>query len=422
MTAPKIYAEIISTGSELMLGRMVDTNSAWLSETLAAVGVRTARHSSVGDDLSRLVAAFRRAWAEHEVVMVTGGLGPTEDDLTRPAAAEAFGRKLEYHESLAEELRDGFLRRGFTMSGNNLRQAWLPEGSILVPNALGTAPGFAQADQGRLMVFLPGVPQEMKRMVRDWVLPRLAEQFPGAGGRLKTVLLKTAGLGESLVDDRIGDLMAPDRNPAVGLLAAPDMVRVVVTAEADSEEELERLLDPTLGELEKRLDGHIFGRGETTLPEAVAALLKELNLSLTILDALTKGRLSGSLAPSLNRENWGGSQDLPWQPTLSGVNEILRLYAPDSAALMGGGPAPARRHLREIRLITTARPDQQAPPPREGECALMVESAVQGEGFNGGLPVVKKFNLGGSTGRALSRAAALSIFHLWQVLKTQIRL
>lgn len=423
--ALKTIGEVIATGSELMLGRMVDTNSAWLSETLAGRGVRVVRHTAVGDDLPRLVEVFNRAWGENQVTVVTGGLGPTEDDLTRQAASEAFGLELEYHEELASELRNLFARRGYTLTENNLRQVWLPRGTLTVPNPLGTAPGFALAVDGRLMVFLPGVPPEMKRMVSDWLLPRLKEQFPASSGLIKTVMLKTGGLGESMVDHMVGDLMGAGRNPEVGLLASPDTVRVVVTAEGDDEAELKNIMAPTLIELEKRLQGHLFGQGETTLAEAVAALLHEKGLRLAILDAITQGRLSGYLAPGLDPENWAGSRDLPWQPALSGVKEILRLYAPESGDYRDDD-MPARRcrnrrhHLDEIRLVATARPDNEAGPPVPGDLALVVECAVQAACLVGGEPLIKKFRLGGPRSWTLRRASSLSCFYLWQVLREQL--
>ncbi|MDR0881915.1 MAG: competence/damage-inducible protein A [Candidatus Adiutrix sp.] len=413
----KFYGEIIATGSELMLGQTVDTNSAWLSQILNTAGVPVVRHTSLGDDLPRLKEAFKRAWADNQVTLVTGGLGPTEDDLTRRAAAEAFELELEFQEDLAAQLKDMFQRRGYPLTENNLRQAWLPGGTAMVPNPLGTAPGFALADAGRLMVFLPGVPPEMKRMVKAWVLPRLREQFPDICRRFKTVVLKTGGLGESMVDDRVADLMAPGRSPTVGLLASPDQVRVLVTAEGRDDREIEEALAPTLAELDKRLAGHIFARQDNiSLPQAVAALLQEQGLTLIILDAITQGRLSGALAPSLGPETWSGAQDLPWQESLSGTLEILRLYNPDSAALKDSEAVPARRCQQEVRLIVTARPDPGAPEPRPGESALMVESAVQREGYQNGQPLVRHYALGGATNRALARAANLAIFHLWQVL------
>ncbi|UQZ87871.1 hypothetical protein C4J81_01015 [Deltaproteobacteria bacterium Smac51] len=415
--AREIFGEVISTGSEMMLGRLVDTNSAWLSEALNSAGIKVVRHTSVGDDLPRIIKAFQRAWEDHNVIVATGGLGPTEDDLTRQAVAEAFGLELEYHEELAEELRAQFATRGYTLTENNLRQAWLPKGSLLVPNSWGTAPGFALCDDDHLMVFLPGVPVEMKNMTRDWFLPQLKKQFPSENGLIKTIILKTAGLGESMVDSMVGDLMRADRNPTVGLLAAPDMVRVVVAAKGSSEAEIESLLAPTLAELEKRLTGHIFGYGDTTLPQATAGLIRKMGLSLTILDAATQGRLSGALSPAMDPNNWGGAQELPWQPTVSGVMEILRLYAPDSVHMMEEQGHPSRRQSREIRLITTSRPDTEAPAHNDDETALIIENAVQSETLNHGRPIVSHFRLGGARGRALSRAAVLANFHLWQVLR-----
>lgn len=414
-----ISAEIISTGGELMLGRMVDTNSAWLSDFLMILGFPTVRHTAVGDDLQRLTEAFKRSWAESRLTVVTGGLGPTEDDLTRQAAAKAFGLELELHQPLADDLRELFQRRGYTMTDNNLRQAWLPRSSLPIPNPVGTAPGFALADPDRLMVFLPGVPHEMKVMAEGWLKPKLEERFPDVNSPRHTTILKTAGLGESSVDSLIGDLMGPERNPSIGLLAGRDTVSVLVTASGRNPDEARTLAAPVISELEKRLLGHVFGYGDDSLPSVLARMLKGRGLSLAILDAATQGRLNGRLAPALDRDNWSGGQDLPWQPALSGVTEILRLYAPDSAAAPGGDdPGPRRRrHGREIRLITTVRPDQEArPPAAPGQVALVLESAVQSEIIGGGQAVAREFHLGGEPAQVLSRAASLSMFHLWQVL------
>jgi hypothetical protein len=169
--------------------------------------------------------------------------------------------------------------------------------------------------------------------------------------------------------------------------------------------------------LEKRLHGHVFGYGETTLAEATAALLKKDGYCLAILDAITQGRLSGLISPSLERENWSGAQEMPWQPSLSGVVEILRLYAPDAICLQDDGDRfQSRRRSKEIRLILTARPDPEAPPAAPGEVALAVESAIQCESLNCGRLMTRRFKVGGEAGLALSRAAVLSSFHLWQVL------
>lgn len=414
----KVNGEIIATGSEIMLGRMVDTNSAWLSDVLGSIGIGVVRHTAVGDDRARIIAAFQKAWADNSITVVTGGLGPTEDDLTRNAASEAFSRKLVFYQNLADELKANFARRGYTFTENNLRQAWLPEGSLLVPNILGTAPGFAIEDGSRLMVFLPGVPQEMKRMIEDWAMPKFKSLYPLSGFR-KTVVLKTAGLGESAVDARIGDLMGGEHNPAVGLLAAPDMVRVIVATEGENEEEVEQLQAPVLNELEKRLAGHVFACGDETLSEAVAALLKKSGLKLTILDAITQGRLTSLLGPALAPENWGGAQDMPWQPTLSGVMEILRLYAPDSVAYLEHGEHPPRRDANEIRLIITARPESGQAPFESDEAGLMIESGVHNPALNDGKPVLEKFKVGGTPARALARAASLTVFHLWQILRVR---
>ncbi len=399
-----INVEIIASGSELMLGRLVDTNSAWLSRTLAEAGFPTVRHSAVGDDLPRLVDCFRRAWHDNELIVVTGGIGPTEDDLTRQAAAEAFGLKLEYHEQLAAELRALFAARGYSFTDNNLRQVWLPSGALTVPNPLGTAPGFALTEPDKLMVFLPGVPSEMKAMVSQWLLPRLKSQFPQAAGFIKTVFLKTAGLGESLVDHKIHDLMGVKGDLQVGLLAGLEAVRVVVTARGRSQAQAEELLAEAVAELDGRLQGHIFGRDEESLAEVLARLLAAKALRLTVVDALSQGRLTGFLGPSLAPENWGGGLDLPWRPRWFSVQDLAAAHNESSAL----GPVATD----ELRLLLTGRPEPQAEAAQE--LSVLVETAVEGLGFAG--LRLRSSPLAGPRDWTLKRAAMAASFHLWQLL------
>lgn len=403
MSGP-VNVEIIASGSELMLGRLVDTNSAWLSRTLSEAGFPTVRHSAVGDDLPRLVDCFRRAWRDNKLIVVTGGIGPTEDDLTRQAAAEAFGLELEYHEQLAAELRALFVARGYNFTDNNLQQVWLPRGALTVPNHLGTAPGFALTEADKLMVFLPGVPSEMKAMVSQWLLPRLKSQFPQASGFIKTVFLKTAGLGESLVDHKIHDLMGARGDLRVGLLAGLEAVRVVVTARGRSQAQAEEILATAAAEIESRLQGHIFGRDEESLAEVLARILAAKGLRLTIVDALSQGRLTGFLGPSLAPENWGGGLDLAWRPHWFSVRGLAAAHNESSAL----GPAAAD----ELRLMLTGRPEPQAEVAQE--LSVLVETAVEGPWLGGFR--LRSSHLAGPRDWTLKRAAMAAAFHLWQLL------
>jgi hypothetical protein len=282
------------------------------------------------------------------------------------------------------------------------------------------------------MVFFPGVPVEMKKMVRGWLTPRLKQQFPVTGGRLKTIILKTAGLGESTVDSRIADLMG-GKNPAVGLLSSPDLVRVLVTAEGADEAALEAALAPTLAELEKRLAGHIFGRGEETLAEAAAARLVTAGLRLSLCDAVTRGRLSGLLGPALPASAWAGAWAPPGAPqgapqglleTPPGHSKTTSgpLETPSGPSKTPSGPSktpsgPSKTPSGalppigegELRLTLTARPDPAAPPTGPGQTALVIDSLIEGPGRSDR----RSFALGGPEARALARAAALAAFHLW---------
>ncbi|MDR2444081.1 MAG: hypothetical protein LBE31_11240, partial [Deltaproteobacteria bacterium] len=217
--APK--AQIIATGSELVLGQMVDTNSAWLSAYLASKGVRVVKHTTVGDELAPLVEILRQSFRQFEVTVVTGGLGPTEDDLTRVAVAKALGLSLNFRPDLAEDLMASFLRRSYKISPNQYRQAWLPQDTELVKNRWGTAPAFCLDRPGRLMLFLPGVPAEMENITRSFLGPRLELKFGSKLGLVRTTIHRAAGLGEGLVDHKLGDLIRQSLNPSLGLLAGP---------------------------------------------------------------------------------------------------------------------------------------------------------------------------------------------------------
>jgi nicotinamide-nucleotide amidase len=300
VAAQPLTAAILSTGSELMLGRSTDTNSAHLSSVLNSLGIEVRRHVSVGDSLEILIDLFRECSEKYNVVLCTGGLGPTEDDLTRLAAARSREVPLEFRPDLAEAIRAYIASRGFIMPPNNFRQAWLPKGAEHVPNPIGTAPCFAFDSQDQLMVFMPGVPVEMKNIVNTWVRPRLLEKFESRLGITETTVLKAAGMGESSVDLLLGDLLRTGPNPYMGLLSGLNETRILITATARTLEETAALTEPLVKETIKRLGPNYLGRGpQASLASAAAALLIEKNLKLGLIDHLTGGRLSAVLTDHL---------------------------------------------------------------------------------------------------------------------------
>src|SRR5919197_1751685 len=235
-------AEILSVGTELLLGQIVDTNANYLAQQLPALGLDLYYVSQIGDNQRRLAEAIRRALERSDVVITTGGLGPTEDDLTREAIAEVMGETPEVQPELERQLREFFARRGRTMPDRNVKQATtIPSGTYL-PNPIGTAPGWwVERDGGsKVIASMPGVPHEMRKMWEEQVLPRLAHRI--TGGIIVSRVLKLVGIGESHAEEALGDLTR-STNPTLATYAKSDGIHLRVTAKAPTREEAERLLD-----------------------------------------------------------------------------------------------------------------------------------------------------------------------------------
>ena len=289
-----MHAEIISIGSELLLGEIIDTNSAAIAKKLQTIGMPLHFTSTVGDDLGRMVAVIQQGLARSDLVITTGGLGPTVDDLTREAFAQAVGRPLVFDEALLAQVAERFRRFGRAMSDNNRQQAYRPEGSIPIENPVGTAPCFIVEQDGHIAICLPGVPREMEYLMDHAVLPFLREHFK-LRGIIKSRALKVSGAGESLVDERVGDLEKL-ANPAVGLNAHSGVVVIRITATADSVEAADRLIAPVESAVRERLGQLVFGADADTLEGVVLAELARRGERLGIVESGTGGRLAGKLA------------------------------------------------------------------------------------------------------------------------------
>lgn len=282
-------AEVLTIGTELLLGQIIDTNSAFISEALAAAGIEVYWKTSVGDNEARVREALRLALTRSEIVVVTGGLGPTEDDLTCQAIAAELGRTLHLDRSVLASIRRRFAERGLVMSRNNERQAMIPEAATVLPNPHGTAPGlFIRLDDGKVVVAMPGVPREMQPMLQEQVIPRLRETF-GVTSRIRSRVLKACGITESALDERIGDLARLERNPTIGLLAHPGEIHIRLTVKTESEAEGDRLLDELELRLRERLGELLFGRDEERLEVVVGRLLLEAKATVAVAESCTGG-------------------------------------------------------------------------------------------------------------------------------------
>lgn len=288
-----LTAEIIAIGSELLTPDRTDTNSLWLTEKLNSIGIEVKLKTIVGDDDARLEEAIKDALRRSSIVITTGGLGPTEDDITRKIAARAMGRRLSLDEKVLEEIRTRFLSFGRSMPEINSRQAMVIEGAEVLPNPNGSAPGLYIEHDSRSVVLLPGPPREMKPMFEEFVRPKLAAK----AGDVRVVrrVLRVTGLGESAVDERIAPVYTQYKNPQTTILFNRSEIEIHLTAQAKTEAEAELLLDGLAGQIEERLGNAIFAfRGET-MEEVVGLRLAVNGFTLAVAESCTGGLISQRL-------------------------------------------------------------------------------------------------------------------------------
>jgi nicotinamide-nucleotide amidase len=287
-------AEIVAIGSELLLGQIVDTNSAWMAQRLTALGVNLYFKSVVGDNPVRMKEVIQRALERADIVITSGGLGPTQDDLTREIVAEVTGRKLVLDDDLLAQVEEHFRRRGRVMTPNNRRQAYMPEGAIPVKNPNGTAPCFIVEDPRSVIFSLPGVPVELKWLFENEVESYLRRKF-NLAEVIHYRVLKVIGMGESAVDDKIGHLILNSSNPTVGVLALPGQVDVRVAAKAANRDEALKLIAPLEAEVRGLLGGAVFAVDDETMENVVGKLLQVKDKSVAVYEDLTCGQLAERL-------------------------------------------------------------------------------------------------------------------------------
>ena len=292
-----MQAEIIMIGTELLLGQIVDTNAAFMGRVLAENGINLFQKTTVGDNTDRIVRAIEGALERADVVLISGGLGPTEDDITRECVARVCGQPLEYRQELYDGLAEWFVRSGRPITENNRRQAYAPRGAISVKNPKGTAPGLIVEDPRGVIVCMPGVPIELETMLMEGILPYLREKF-GLQGVLRYRVLKVCGMGESRVDAAIGDLIVSSENPKIGLLASPEAVQIRISAHAEDQESAEGLIEGMDRRIRDRLPGWVMGVDEETLEGVVARLLAERGWNVALAETHTGGMICQRLLSS----------------------------------------------------------------------------------------------------------------------------
>lgn len=280
--------ELISVGTEILLGDILNTDAQFLSIELAKLGISVIHQSTVGDNRERLLAQLKEAADRSDIIILSGGLGPTPDDLTKEVCCEFFGKKMFLHEPTVEKIKTYFSTKGMKMAQNNLKQAMLPKDCVIFPNDNGTAPGMAIEKDGVHILVLPGPPRELKPMFRNCAVPYLM-QF--SDRIIVSHNIRTFGIGESLMAERVNDLFDAE-NPTVAPYAKDGEALLRVTAMARTKEEAENLCKPIINEIKNRLDGFVYGVDYTCIEEAVIEKLKEKHIKVATAESCTGGLIA----------------------------------------------------------------------------------------------------------------------------------
>ncbi|MBM7870512.1 nicotinamide-nucleotide amidase [Clostridium pascui] len=285
-------AEIIAVGTEILLGDIINTNAQHLSKSLADMGIFVYHQSVIGDNSERLTEELNTSFKRSDIVITTGGLGPTTDDLTKEVGSTYFNKKLVLHRESLDKIEYFFKTLNRTLTENNKKQAYFPEGSIVLANNHGTAPGCIIEANGKILILLPGPPKENKPMFENYVVPYLRKFHQGI---LISKTLRICGVGESSLATQISHIIENQTNPTIAPYAKENEVTLRITAKASNREDACKLISPVEHEIRNILGDNIYGEGETPLENVVAQMLIEKNLSLSTAESCTGGLLSGSL-------------------------------------------------------------------------------------------------------------------------------
>lgn len=289
-----LKAEIIAIGTELLLGQIANTNAQWIAEQFALLGINTYYHTVVGDNEERVKDTFLKAKERSNLMIVTGGLGPTEDDLTREAFQHLTEDTLIEHKPSVIKMNEYFNKQNQTITPNNYRQTRVFQQAIVIENKYGMAPGMIIEDDGRIWVFLPGVPREMKQMMKDTVFPYLLEKFHQKT-MIQSLILRFIGIGEANLEYTLKDLIQNQENPTIALLARPEGLIIRLTVKETSKERANEKLHSLKDEIQKRVGKHLYGINEDTIEHVLIQTLIERKEKISVAESLTGGKFLDKL-------------------------------------------------------------------------------------------------------------------------------
>ncbi len=335
-----MIVEVVAVGTELLLGQIVNTNAAAIGAALAEKGLDAHFQQVVGDNLARVALSIRTAIDRSDAVIITGGIGPTQDDLTREAVCLATGLEMEYSEEYAQHLREWWSQRGRDMPESNFRQAQHPTGATLLANPRGTAPGLSIDHEGTLIFCVPGVPEEMQYLIATEVIPALIV-WDGSENVLVSRLLRTWGRSESDIAEVLDDLYQGNTNPSVAFLASGGEIKIRVSAKARSSQDAEHLIAPVAAQVRERLGSSIFGVDDETIELVLFRLLEEREWRIGTAESMTGGMVASRLTdlPGSSRYFAGGvvAYDSQFKQSLLGVTDITEVVNEKTALAMAEG-------------------------------------------------------------------------------------
>jgi competence/damage-inducible protein CinA-like protein len=335
-------AEIITIGTEILLGEIVDTNTRYIARTLRGLGVDLYRTVTIGDNADRIAEVIRHSMSRANIVITTGGLGPTIDDPTREAVAKAVGVETEFREDLWQQVVETIARYGRKPSENQKRQAYVPKGALGLKNPVGTAPCFIVETETNAVISLPGVPQEMEHILHESVIPYLQKRF-NLDEIIKVRVLHCSGLGEGMIDEKIADLEMLS-NPTVGLAAHTGVVDVRITAKAKSESEANAMIAEVEAQVRERLGSIVFGVDEDKLEEVVLDMVAKRGLTLTAIESGLDGLLARKIPHTASLPNL----------TPDSLMQALRIARADSKSDIALGVSVfTEERAAEMAMITT---------------------------------------------------------------------
>lgn len=406
-------AEIIAIGTEILLGDIVNSNAQYLAQELATLGIDMYYQQVVGDNEKRIIHAFDEAYSRSNIIITTGGLGPTDDDLTKEVAAKYFNKELLPDEQSIEKIKNYFKFRERKMTNNNLKQGLIPEGAIIIDNNNGTAPGVIIEENNKIMIILPGPPKEMKPMFEETVKPYLQKKSDSI---LVSKVIKILGIGESAVAEELKDIMNAQTNPTIAPYAKEVGVMLRITAKAGNKEEALKLITPIEEEIKNRLGDNIYATEDISIEDVVAKLLIEKKLTISTAESCTGGMIAGTLI------NYPGISEVFLEGVVTysneakhnrlGVkNETLEKYgavSEETAREMAVGIAKAAK--TDVSIVTTGIAGPEGGTKEKPVGLVYVGVYVQGE------VTVKRCIFNGNRSRVRLQATITGLDMLRRVL------